>query len=65
MHTICSAHETTPAIMEVALDDEALDCYGELWICQGCGDAVCYGYGASDDMPEHCDACWAKAHADD
>ncbi len=33
--------------------------------CAGCGRRVPWSEGAGDDMPEHCDDCWATAHASD
>lgn len=30
--------------------------------CAGCGLVVCPADGAADDMPDHCDSCWVKAH---
>ncbi len=33
------------------------------FVCRGCGRFVCgWCEGGSDDMPDHCDKCWAKAH---
>lgn len=31
--------------------------------CRGCRRYVCACNGAADDMPLHCDDCWAKAQA--
>jgi hypothetical protein len=30
--------------------------------CAGCKRWRSWGLGAADDMPGHCDDCWAKAH---
>ena len=38
---------------------------GGSYICAGCRREVGYCDGGSDDMPHHCDDCWAKAHARD
>ncbi len=35
----------------------------ERYVCAGCARRVCWCNGASDDMPEHCDFCWGRAHA--
>jgi hypothetical protein len=34
-----------------------------LYKCVGCKLVYSWAFGASDDMPDHCDDCWAKAHA--
>jgi len=34
----------------------------KLFRCEGCGRLVPWSEGASDDMPEHCDDCWALEH---
>jgi hypothetical protein len=31
--------------------------------CVGCKRLVPWCFGAADDMPSHCDNCWAEAHA--
>ena len=33
-----------------------------LFCCAGCEQWVPWSKGADDDMPGHCDDCWAKAH---
>jgi hypothetical protein len=33
------------------------------YICAGCMQLTPYESGGADDMPEHCDECWAKAKA--
>lgn len=35
------------------------------YVCAGCLKRVPWSNGAADDMPYHCDECWAKAHNDD
>jgi hypothetical protein len=32
--------------------------------CAGCQRWRPWSDGAADDMPDHCDACWAKAHTE-
>jgi len=32
------------------------------YVCRGCKRRVPWCFGAADDMPDHCDDCWAKAH---
>ena len=32
-----------------------------VWRCSGCGRVRPHCDGGSDDMPEHCDRCWAVA----
>lgn len=56
MTGICQAHRRNPA--PIYTGGEA--CYGELWKCPGCDRDVCAGFGAADDLPGHCDSCWAK-----
>lgn len=34
----------------------------ELYLCAGCGRWRPWSDGAADDMPDHCDRCWALAH---
>lgn len=34
----------------------------EIFLCAGCVEWVSWDLGAADDMPEHCDRCWATAH---
>lgn len=36
---------------------------GKRYVCAGCDRAVLWCFGASDDMPLHCDDCWALNHA--
>ena len=38
-------------------------CYGELWLCQECGNFFCDAEG-SDNMPELCNDCWFKAQGE-
>lgn len=38
--------------------DSALTC--RVFRCASCGRYVPWSYGASDDMPDVCDACWAR-----
>lgn len=33
------------------------------YVCDGCGRRRPMCDGADDDMPDHCDRCWAEAHA--
>lgn len=35
------------------------------YICAGCKQLCCGCFGASDDMPDHCDDCWFEAQDDD
>lgn len=35
-------------------------CYGELWICEGCGKSFCWAEGADDGKINMCDTCWAE-----
>lgn len=35
---------------------------GELFECAGCHHVVSKDKGSGDDMPEHCDECWAATH---
>lgn len=37
-------------------------CLGKTYVCRGCKRRVPACFGASDDMPNHCDDCWAAAH---
>lgn len=37
------------------------DCW--VYRCPGCWRIRPWCFGAADDMPDHCDDCWAKAHA--
>jgi hypothetical protein len=37
----------------------------EGFICNLCGKSVPPTEGLNDDMPDSCDTCWEKAHADD
>lgn len=30
--------------------------------CRGCKRHVPWSFGCDDDMPHHCDDCWADAH---
>lgn len=39
---------------------EILD--GDSYVCAGCKRRVPNDFGAADDMPDHCDDCWAAAH---
>ncbi len=32
------------------------------YVCAGCEQVTPYESGGVDDMPEHCDECWGKAH---
>ena len=32
------------------------------YTCAGCNQVTPYESGAADDMPDHCDKCWADAH---
>lgn len=34
----------------------------ETYVCAGCGKTRPWCDGAADDMPDHCDECWDKAH---
>jgi hypothetical protein len=38
-----------------------IDC---TYVCEGCEQVTPYESGGADDMPEHCDVCWADAHKD-
>lgn len=40
-------------------DDGLVTC---LYRCEGCDRLVPWSNGAADDMPDHCDDCWAQAH---
>lgn len=33
-----------------------------VYLCKGCSRWVPWCYGGADDLPEHCDDCWAEAH---
>lgn len=35
---------------------------GGIYQCAGCRRWVGWCFGAADDMPDHCDDCWSKAH---
>jgi hypothetical protein len=35
------------------------------YLCPGCKMWRPWCFGAGDDMPDHCDNCWAKAHKND
>lgn len=35
------------------------------WTCLGCERSFCDREGCADDMPDHCDQCWAKAQGVD
>lgn len=37
-------------------------CESCVYTCAGCGLITPYESGAADDMPDHCDTCWANAH---
>lgn len=37
-------------------------CEGEFYTCRGCKRRAPWCFGASDDMPDHCDDCWAAVH---
>ncbi|KKN83797.1 hypothetical protein LCGC14_0294500 [marine sediment metagenome] len=53
----CQAHKTKP-------DPEGVrNCYGELWICEGCKRVVCAGFGCADEAPDLCDDCWTDCQA--
>lgn len=30
--------------------------------CRGCNRYLPSSFGCGDDMPDHCDDCWAKSH---
>jgi hypothetical protein len=34
----------------------------QMYKCKGCERVLPWSFGASDDMPDHCDDCWAKEH---
>lgn len=34
------------------------------YCCASCQRWVPWCYGSADDMPEHCDGCWAAAHTE-
>lgn len=38
---------------------EFLNQPGQRFVCIGCDRSVPWCYGAADDMPLHCDDCWA------
>ncbi len=38
-------------------------CVECVYTCVGCQQVTPWENGASDDMPDHCDECWGKAHA--
>jgi hypothetical protein len=38
---------------------------GGVYRCAGCRRLSGYCLGASDDMPDHCDACWCAAHPEE
>ena len=35
-------------------------CYGELWLCQECGNFFCDAEGSDDGFIDFCDDCWSK-----
>lgn len=43
-----------------AVRSECVRC--ERFRCAGCHRWFSWDFGAADDMPEHCDHCWAEAH---
>lgn len=38
---------------------------GRTYVCAGCKKEVPWENGAADDMPNHCDDCWAEAHKEE
>lgn len=52
-----------PSCSRHAARSECTRC--ELYLCAGCSRWVSWNFGADDDMPEHCDDCWALAHGAD
>lgn len=52
---------------EEALDTEAdiisiEEQSGKNFVCAGCGNITSASRGSADDLPYHCDDCWAKEH---
>lgn len=45
-----------------ALDPEYDQTYTDVYRCSGCDRWRPWCDGCGDDMPEHCDRCWAEAH---
>jgi hypothetical protein len=64
---VCEAHKRVPLVVESNNNEDDSPCYmldasAEMWRCKGCFRLICDGFGAADDMPDHCDDCWALAH---
>lgn len=54
----------TKSTMRTCLTDSHASGCGKcrLYKCVGCNRWVPWSNGAADDMPNHCDDCWSKAH---
>lgn len=60
------ARRTWPHCLSCARHAHGGECTRcELYLCAGCSRWVSWDLGAADDMPQHCDDCWALAHGAD
>lgn len=59
------AHEANwedPALFCSHCEERIESAYAETYECVGCHKEVPWSNGGANDMPEHCDDCWAAAH---